>query len=557
MTKINLETKARAGFEAIMLRGGRLVKRKGQVISFAPHVGQLSSVSCSALAAGLALGASLLGGVPAFAGTCDPLLPPPGTVVTCTGALDAANDATVVIDGEQVTVNTTPGFGISTSAGNGLDIKTSAGTEFGLIFRDNEASQIKADAGTALSINAVGNMTVVTNGTLVGGIYGIFAKNAGSGSTQITATGSVTGEGFDGINAINNAGTRNLEIIANVVTGGNDGINVQNAGGGFTLITATGNVEGTGTRNAVGISAVNRETATSLEIKANNANTVQGGSFGIYANNLGNGATSVSSTGDVTGRSSDGIFALNSGTTLTVDVNNVTGGAEGIDVQNDGDGFTFVTATGLVTGGAYGNGIEVNNAASATDLTISAAAVSGGVNGIFALNDGTGVTIVTATGLVGGTAVDGFTTADGIHVANSALGNTVAPAGQTVAPLIGMQVSAHDVNGGVNGIFADHNGAGGLVITADGTVNGRSATGISANNSTAGTYLTISAAAVTGGVSGIVAQNLGTGATFISASGDVSGGTGFGIYAENGDYAQPLLILSHVPFSSTPSIKIH
>jgi trimeric autotransporter adhesin len=29
MTKINLETKARAGFEAIMLRGGRLVKRKG------------------------------------------------------------------------------------------------------------------------------------------------------------------------------------------------------------------------------------------------------------------------------------------------------------------------------------------------------------------------------------------------------------------------------------------------------------------------------------------------------------------------------------------------
>ena len=55
MTKINLETKARAGFEAIMLRGGRLVKRKGQVISFAPHVGQLSSVSCSALAAGLAL----------------------------------------------------------------------------------------------------------------------------------------------------------------------------------------------------------------------------------------------------------------------------------------------------------------------------------------------------------------------------------------------------------------------------------------------------------------------------------------------------------------------
>ena len=122
MTKINLETKARAGFEAIMLRGGRLVKRKGQVISFAPHVGQLSSVSCGALAAGLALGASLLGGVPAYAGTCDPLLPPPGTVVTCTGALDPANDTAVVIDGEQVTVNTTRGFGISTSAGNGLNI---------------------------------------------------------------------------------------------------------------------------------------------------------------------------------------------------------------------------------------------------------------------------------------------------------------------------------------------------------------------------------------------------------------------------------------------------
>ncbi len=199
---------------SIMLRGGRLVKRKGQVLSYAPHVGQLSSVSCGALAAGLALGASLLGGAPVYAGTCDPLLPPPGTVVTCTGASDPANDTAVVIDGEQVTVNTTPGFGISTSAGNGLSIVARTGTEFGLIFRDNEASQIKAEAGTALSINAVGNTTVVTNGTLVGGIYGIFAENAGNGSTQITATGSVTGEVVDGIYAINNAGTRNFESLS-------------------------------------------------------------------------------------------------------------------------------------------------------------------------------------------------------------------------------------------------------------------------------------------------------------------------------------------------------
>ncbi len=117
------------------------------------------------------------------------------------------------------------------------------------------------------------------------------------------------------------------------MTGGNDGIDVENAGGGFTLITATGNVAGTGTRNAIGISAVDRETATSLEITANNANTVQGGNVGIYANNLGNGATSVSSTGDVSGGLSDGIFALNSGTTLTVDVNNVSGGANGIVAQ--------------------------------------------------------------------------------------------------------------------------------------------------------------------------------------------------------------------------------
>jgi len=56
---MNIESKARAGFTSIMLRGGRMTKWKGQVASYAPQVGHLQSVSVAAMAAALAFGGAV------------------------------------------------------------------------------------------------------------------------------------------------------------------------------------------------------------------------------------------------------------------------------------------------------------------------------------------------------------------------------------------------------------------------------------------------------------------------------------------------------------------
>jgi hypothetical protein len=70
---------------------------------------------------------------------------------------------------------------------------------------------------------------------------------------------------------------------------------------------------------------------------------VTGNDNGIYARNIGTGATLVSASGAVTGTTADGIFATTAGTNLTINTTAaVTGGADGIDAQNDGNGFTLI-----------------------------------------------------------------------------------------------------------------------------------------------------------------------------------------------------------------------
>lgn len=245
MTKINLETKARAGFEAIMLRGGRLVKRKGQVISFAPHVGHLVSVSHGVLAVGLALGATLLGSGPAIAGTCSPLNPAPDSTVTCSGPVAA--DTTQTITGQQVTVVTTPDFAISTSAGDAIAINSSNSysSAFGLNFTDDNASQITATAGSAMVVNSTGDAAITTNGILTGSANGLqLTQNGSGGAVTIDSTGTIVGTAGTGVLVTSAGESRDITVNTNIVDGGTDGISVTNGAYGDTSITATGLVAG-------------------------------------------------------------------------------------------------------------------------------------------------------------------------------------------------------------------------------------------------------------------------------------------------------------------------
>src|SRR5690606_34066127 len=144
-----------------------------------------------------------------------------------------------------------------------------------------------------------------------------------------------------------------------------------------TTITTTGLVTGT---SGTGIFARNEPTATDLTIEAAD---VTGGQNGIYAWNEGTGATDISAAGTVEGTGLIGILAINNVNTtgLTIEAAVVTGGSDGIGAHNYGTGATSVTATGPVEG-TNRMGIAAWNAATAGALSVTAADATGAIYGI-------------------------------------------------------------------------------------------------------------------------------------------------------------------------------
>ena len=392
------------------------------------------------------------------------------------------------------------------SGGQGTDLTVNATT---VTARDNGIVAVNSGASTgATRVTATGDVTATTtygllavNGDVAfgttglvqsttagsatsltvraasvsGGNSGIVALNTGSGATSVTATGAVAGTAAYGIVAANSAATFNTDgTIANIsiaptgtslainaagVSGGDTGIYAANNGSGATSVSATGTVSGT---TGTGIFVDNRvvvadPNSTTLAV---NATTVTGGTDGIHAFNAGEGSTNIAVTGAVSGTTGSGIDVYTADKALTISAAAVSGGASGIIARNDGSAATSVTATGLVTGTA-GNGIFARTRGAAADpatpsLMVSAAAVRGGVHGIYADNQGQGSTRVIATGAVAG--VSG----DGIHAFN----NTQATS---------LTVTAAAASGATYGISADNKGTGATSIAASGLVEGGTA----------------------------------------------------------------------------------
>jgi hypothetical protein len=434
--------------------------------------------------------------------------------------IDARNGSYSTPAGTDLTVSTAAVTGssdgiIAYNYGSGAVSVTTTGPVTGT--SGNGIYGYNSAAGTGLTISAA---------SVTGYRDGIRALNDGSEALSITATGPVTSTAGFGIVGYNSAAAgTDLTVSAAAVTGGRDGIRAYNGGSGALSITTTGLVAGT---SEVGIYARNGGFGTDLTILADD---VTGRDNGIVATNFGSGALSVTSTGQVTDDRTTGtdrkvigkpgavegaIGVVNYGTDLTIAATDVMGGYSGVTAYNDGSGALSVTTTGTVTGeggikGKGGVGIRASNFG--TDLTVSAAAVTGRQDGIIAYNYGSGAVSVTTTGPVTGTA--GF----GIYGYDSRSGT-------------GLTISAASVTGSSDGIRALNDGKGAMSITATGPVTGTAGNGISAYNDY-GTNLTVSTATVAGDRSGIDAFNFGRGALSITTTGQVTGSTGNGIYAVN------------------------
>ncbi|MER9940115.1 autotransporter domain-containing protein [Mesorhizobium sp. M0088] len=229
------------------------------------------------------------------------------------------------------------------------------------------------------------------------GVASITAKGdvMGTGYTGIAAVNGIATFNPDGTIASVAASLNatDLTVDAAAVSGSHQGIYAYNAGSGATKITAKGLVTG-----LTGIHVTNAGGTTSLTVDA----AAVEGFTGIYARNFGTGATSITATGAVTGNTDPGIDVANYGTDLTVEAVGVSGDSTGLAAFNFGTGATKVTAKGAATG-TFGAGIQVRTGTTTTGgVTIDAAAASGGQFGILAENNGAGATTITATGTVEG-----------------------------------------------------------------------------------------------------------------------------------------------------------
>ncbi len=468
-----------------------------------------------------------------------------------------------------VIVDTTNDFSVNTAGGTALQIAGSGSVTYDDATND---SSLVSTNGSGLVIQSLGDnggtpgsVTVITGGNISGSANGVLATNDGTGGISVTTTGTVNGDTNAGIvvNNANVASTGTVSVFAGTVSGGSSGISALNFGTGSTNVTATGTVTSdtgagvavlhSGASLAVNVAAVTGatqgivvyNTGTGLSTitatdtvtgqngdgivvnLTNAANTggvtinvedVTGTANGINITNAGTGATNVTATDTIEGSGGDGIFVNNTNAAntggVTVDVEDVTGSADGIDITNAGTGATSVTA-GTVEG-TTGNGVYVNNSnvANTGGVTVSVAGVDAGLNGITALNSGTGATSVTATGAVEGT--NGY----GIGIVHNGTNLTV---------------EATTVTGGTSGILATNAGTGSTTITTTGNVTGNAGSGIAVDhtNTLNANAVTIETAAASGTTYGIYTVNAGTGATNITATGTVTGTANDGILVGN------------------------
>ncbi len=380
--------------------------------------------------------------------------------ITSTGTASGTNYMGIQAwnEGTDLTVNavdTSGGFhGIfavneGTGALSVTSTSTATGTDFNGIRARNHGTDLTVNAadtsgsysGISAENNGVGALTITSSGMAAGaandGIYaensiygtdltvsavetsggenGIIAINFGIGALSISSIGTATGTANDGIYANNSANGTELAVNAADVAGGENGIFGINFGTGALTINSTGTASGT---TYHGIAALNIAGGTDLTVKA--VDTI-GGRNGIAALNEGIGALTVISTGTATGIDSNGIGAENSGTDLTVKAVDTSGGNSGIVALNDGSGALTISSTGMATGTLL-YGVYAFNSGNGSSLSITAAEVTGGVDGINVLQEGSGPAVITTSGTVaGGTgnAITAATTGAAIIVDNS------------------------------------------------------------------------------------------------------------------------------------------
>lgn len=393
---------------------------------------------------------------------------------------------------------------------------------------------------TALELRGNGGLSFTdTNNSYIEGTTGIDANNRLGGALSIISNGTVVGSVYNGIHALNNSTflgpiATDLTIYTGVVTGNKTGIRAQNAGTGALTITSVGTVTG----NDFGIVAYSNGSGLTIS-----AEEVSGG---ILATLSGTGALSVTANEDVTATNLSGIIAntTENTTDITVTAAAVTGNRIGIYARHSGSGALSIESSGPVIGATY-DGIRAETEISGTDMTISTAAVSGEIQGIRATNRGTGVLSITATGQVTGHGSRGISATNlgtnlSISVTSAISTTTDSTVGVGIAAInLGsgsLSITSTDlVSGDAHGIFARNYGSAANSLTISGAVTGGTGVGIETRTYAGNsTIIILNAGADISATSGVaITNNEGNSTILVGAGASVSGAIKLGDGTDN------------------------
>jgi len=268
-----------------------------------------------------------------------------------------------------------------------------------------------------ISIVTTGDISSVSaNGADRAG-NGIDAEVMDNGNIAIQHTGNVSGDTAIAAR-LGGATSRDLSIeVDGNVTGQNEGIFAVSGGKGDVFVSVEGNVEANSTGIFVDsfVWADGSDHEPNFEEKSGNTTiettgTVHGGRIGIIGMNRVAGDLVIKAN-NVSSADQNGILAENvsspydgaspseylPGSLSVTTTGTVSGGANGIYALNQGTGALTIAATSngaaQVTGGA--NGIEARNENGST-LSIDVDTATGGSNGVLALNAAGGDLHVTA-----------------------------------------------------------------------------------------------------------------------------------------------------------------
>jgi outer membrane autotransporter protein len=318
------------------------------------------------------------------------------------------------------------------------------------LFSLTSTGMVSGGHGYGIDARNFGTDMDITTAEVTSRLRAIHALNRGTGVLSITSGGPVTSTFGSGIDATND-GTH-LTLNTGRVTGVFSGITATNWGSGELTITSTDEVTSSGSgTSGTGIFASNFGASLTLT-----TDRVTGNGIGIDARKygFGFGALSITSSGEVKGLNTVGLYAKNrGGTASTINTASVSGGIDGINAYHYGSGALSITSSAGVEG-TRDTGIFAYNASTGSDLSIAVTAVTGGINGIYAIQAGNGALSITNSATVTGTS--GY----GIFAFNSSTGTHLN------------LTTAGDVSGGYDGIQVVHNGSGLLTVTTEGVVSG-------------------------------------------------------------------------------------